>query len=147
MVSPTFCRTIDKLVETSLSLVLPSVLLLIHHSRIVIVILIHHCAVIPTFCSAIDTLVATSAQLVDQKFLIFKTFHVLYHHMEPRIWCLLQGPEIYLIFFLSNDMTAGEGGEHFINSSLPLPPASQYLDISRAITTESSPLHIGSSWT
>ena len=39
--------------------------------------------------------------------------------------------------------TAGEGGGHFFNSSLQLPPASQTL--TRAITTESSPLHIGSS--
>ena len=30
-------------------------------------------------------------------FFILKTFHVLYHHMETRSWCLMQGQEIYLI--------------------------------------------------
>ena len=38
---------------------------------------------------------------------------------------------IYIYFYLSrpftNHRTAGEGGEHFFNSSLPLPPASQTL--------------------
>ena len=38
--------------------------------------------------------------------------------------------------------TAGEGGGHFYNSSLPLHLLHRYLDISRAITAESSPLHI-----
>ena len=42
--------------------------------------------------------------------------------------------------------TAGEMGGHFFNSSPPLPPVSQTLDINQAITAESSPpLHIGSS--
>ena len=61
---------------------------------------------------------------------------------------------IYIFFYLgllsetiSNYKTAREGGGHFFNSSLPLPPASQTSDISRAITSESSPLHIVSSRT
>ena len=41
-----------------------------------------------------------------------------------------------------NDRTEGEGEGHFFNSTLALPPASQTLDISRAITAENSPLHI-----
>ena len=36
------------------------------------------------------------------------------------------------------------GGGHFFNSSLPLPPSSQTLEISQAYATESSPLHISS---
>ena len=48
----------------------------------------------------------------------------------------------------TNHRTAGEGGGHFFNSSLPLPPTSQTLThYSQAITAESSPLHKGSSWT
>ena len=61
---------------------------------------------------------------------------------------------IYIFFYLgllsqtiSNYKTAREGGGHFFNSSLPLPPALQTSDISRAITSESSPLHIVSSRT
>ena len=37
---------------------------------------------------------------------------------------------LYLVFFsrtFTNHMTPGEGGGHFFNSSLPLPPASQTL--------------------
>ena len=44
----------------------------------------------------------------------------------------------------SNHRTAGEGGGHFFNSSLPLSPASLS---SWVITAESSPLHIASSRT
>ena len=40
--------------------------------------------------------------------------------------------------------TAAEGGGYFFNSSLPLPAASQTIDISWAITEENSPLHITS---
>ena len=43
--------------------------------------------------------------------------------------------------------TAGEGGGYLFNSSLPLPPAYGHLDISQAITAESSPLHIAGSRT
>ena len=43
----------------------------------------------------------------------------------------------------TNHGTAGEGGGYFFNSSLPLSPTSQNLDISQAITAGSSPLHIG----
>ena len=58
----------------------------------------------------------------------------------------------YIFFFylgclsqpFTNHRTAGEGGGHFFNSSLPL---HRHLDISRAITAESSPLYIASSWT
>ena len=41
----------------------------------------------------------------------------------------------------TNHITAGEGGRHFFNSSPPLPPVHRHLDISWAITAESSPLH------
>ena len=44
----------------------------------------------------------------------------------------------------ANHRTAGEGGGHFFNSSLPLSPASLS---SWAITVESSPLHIASTRT
>ena len=51
--------------------------------------------------------------------------------------------------FSANHRTEGEGGGHFFNSSVQLHPLHRQLDISRAITAESSPLHIGSSrtWT
>ena len=42
----------------------------------------------------------------------------------------------------TNHRAAWERGGHFFNSSLPLPSASKHIDISRAITAESSPLHI-----
>ena len=62
---------------------------------------------------------------------------------------------VYIFFFylgflsrtFTNHRTAGEGGGHFFNSSLPLPPVHRHLDISRVITAESSPLHIASSRT
>ena len=45
---------------------------------------------------------------------------------------------------LMNRKTAGEGGGHFFNSSVPLPPVLHgHLDISWAINAENSPLHIG----
>ena len=54
----------------------------------------------------------------------------------------------FFFFFLSGQhRTTGEGGEYLFNSSVPLPPASQNLNISRAITAASSPLHIASSRT
>ena len=56
----------------------------------------------------------------------------------------------YLGFLLqpfTNHRTAGEGGGHFLNSSLRLHLLHRHLDISWVITAESSPLHIGSSWT
>ena len=64
-------------------------------------------------------------------------------------------PHIYIFFFylgfLSQTFTihgtAGEGGGYLFNSSLPLPPLHRHLDISRAITAESSPLHIAGSRT
>ena len=57
----------------------------------------------------------------------------------------------FLLRTFTNHRTAGEGGGHFFISSLPLPPKAllkryRYLDISQAITAESPPLHIGSSW-
>ena len=62
--SPTFCRTMDTLVETSVSLVLLSVLLLICAIQ-------EHCIVSFPSGNAIDTLVKTSASLVDLKCSIF----------------------------------------------------------------------------
>ena len=57
----------------------------------------------------------------------------------------------FCLVFLSRAFTihrtAGEGGAYLFNSFLPLPPASQTLDISRAITAESSPLRIAGSRT
>ena len=43
--------------------------------------------------------------------------------------------------------TAGKGRRYLFNSSLPLPSASQTLNINQAITAESSPLHIASNRT
>ena len=60
---------------------------------------------------------------------------------------------VFCLGFLSrpfmNHRTAEEGGGHFFNSSLPyhFHPLHRHLDINRAISAESSPLHIGSSWT
>ena len=55
---------------------------------------------------------------------------------EKKLWLLF----FFYLDFLSrpfkNNRTAGEGREHFFNSSLQLPPASQ-TDISRATTAES----------
>ena len=44
----------------------------------------------------------------------------------------------------TNHRTAGEGGGHFFNSSLHFHQLHRHLDISRAITAGSLPLHIGS---
>ena len=61
---------------------------------------------------------------------------------------------IYLIFYLgflsqifTNHRTAGEGGEHFLTPHYHFYPLHRKLGISRAITEESSPLHIASSRT
>ena len=43
--------------------------------------------------------------------------------------------------------TAKDGEGYLLNLSLPLPPASQILDISWAISAESSLLHMASNWT
>ena len=55
----------------------------------------------------------------------------------------------FVLGFLSRTFsiyrTAEEGERYLFNSSLPLPPAAQTLDISRVITAESLPLHIASS--
>ena len=58
-------------------------------------------------------------------------------------------------FFLSgfssrpsmNHRTAGVGGGHFLTPDYHFHPLHRHSDISRVITAESSPLHIGSSWT
>ena len=47
----------------------------------------------------------------------------------------------------TNHRTAGEEGRHFFNSSYHFPPLHRHLDISQAITAESSPLLIASSRT
>ena len=44
-------------------------------------------------------------------------------------------------------MTAEVGGGYLFNSSLTLSGSSEYLDISRAISADSSPMHIASSRT
>ena len=53
-------------------------------------------------------------------------------YFSDRYWCILQYDFFFYLGFLSriftNHRTAGEGEEHFFNSSLPLlPPASQTL--------------------
>ena len=59
---------------------------------------------------------------------------------------------LFYLGFLSQPFTnhrtaCSKGGGHFFNSSLPFYPLLRHLDISRAITAESSPLYIGTSWT
>ena len=56
----------------------------------------------------------------------------------------------YLGFLLqpsTNHRTAGEGGGHSLTPHYHFHPLPRHLDISRAITAGSSPLHIGSSQT
>ena len=58
---------------------------------------------------------------------------------------------IFYLGFLSRTVTihrtASEGGGYLFNYSLPIPPASQHLNISQAINAENSPQHIACSWT
>ena len=60
-----------------------------------------------------------------------------------------QGNFFFYLGFLSRIFTihgtAREGGGYLFNSSLPLPPVSRHLHISRTISAESSSLHIASS--
>ena len=61
-----------------------------------------------------------------------------------------KGSQFIWVFFHEHSQFTGkqEGRGYLFNSSLTLPPTSQLtLDISLAITTESSPLHIAISWT
>ena len=91
IISPTFCRTINTLVETSLALVLLPVLLLIHYSRKFFPqSYILQCY---RYNSQYQCVVSSSEM---REFFILKTFQVLYHHMETLSWCLVQGPDIYL---------------------------------------------------
>ena len=70
--------------------------------------------------------------------------------MKGTFLIFLNDVFFFYLGFLSrtftNHRTAGEERGHF-NSSLPLPPLHRHLEISRAITPESSPLHIASSQT
>ena len=93
-----------------------------------------------------------------QSFYIFLTFLlIIITLIVVSIYCYLikyrVKKNIYCHFFLGflsrtfvSHRTAGEGGGHLFNSSLPLPAASD-TDINRVITAESSPLHIASSQT
>ena len=86
------------------------------------------------------------------KIRVLKSFAIYCKQVFFCEYCkIFKNTVFFCLGFLSrpftNYRTTGEGGGHFINSSLPLPPASQVLHISRAITAESSPLHIGSSQT
>ena len=80
-------------------------------------------------------------------------FRLLLKHVSDHLSVLFQFVWLHIFFFylgflsraFTNHRTTREGGGYFFNSSLPLPPASQTLDISWAITAESSPLHIASS--
>ena len=74
----------------------------------------------------------------NQIFGFSKTFILFYF-----ILFFYQG---FLSQTLTTHRTAGEGRGYLFNSSRPLPPAS-HLDINRAITTESSPMHIAGSRT
>ena len=87
-------------------------------------------------------------------------FIVIYNHILHytfSFWTSYFSFYFVLFFFylsflsqpFTNHRTAGEMGVHFFNSSPPLSPASQTRGhyISRAITAENSPLHIGSSRT
>ena len=91
VLAPTLCRASDKLAETSVSLVLLSVLLLIYHPRGL-------CRQFYIFqyyrYTSQDQCVVSTSEMWE--FFIFHTFHVLFHHMEAHS-CLLQGLEIYLI--------------------------------------------------
>ena len=53
----------------------------------------------------------------------------------------------YLGCFFHNHRTAGEGGGISLTPHYRFHPLHRHLDISQAITAESSPLHIASSWT
>ena len=78
--------------------------------------------------------------------------HVLFFNVYESMNFNRLNLDFFYLCFLSqrftNHRTAREGGGHFFNSSLPLPPAlHRNLDISRTITADSSPLHIVSSRT
>ena len=55
--------------------------------------------------------------------------------LHNKAFVIASNPEFFVFFFylgflsrpFTNHRTAGEGGGHFFNSSLPLPPASQTL--------------------
>ena len=87
--SSTFCRTIDTLVETSVSLVLLPVLQLIHYSK-----KFYPQPQCYRYNSQYQCVVSSSEM---RELFILKTFHVLYHHAETLSWCLVQGPDINLI--------------------------------------------------
>ena len=85
-------------------------------------------------------------------------FRKIFNAISPfTIAFLRETSEFFFSFYVGflsrtfkNHRTAEEGRGYFINSSLPLPYFHQlhrHLDNSRAITAESSPLHVASSWT
>ena len=83
-------------------------------------------------------------------------FKIYIHDSSPStdsISIFFSNPNFFFFYlgFLSRTFmihgTAGEGGGYLFNSSLPLPSLHRHLDISWAITAESSPLHIVSSRT
>ena len=75
-------------------------------------------------------------------------FVVNFEHISLLFLVFLFFPCLFNVGFISqtlkNHSTAGEGEGHFINSSLKIPPVSQTLRHSRAITAKSSLLHIAS---
>ena len=100
IISPTFYRTIDTLVETSVPLVLLSVLLLMHHSRTLCCwFYILQCY---RYTSHHQCVVSGSEM---QKFFIFKTFHVIYQRMEPRSWCLVFYFILFILFIIFLKLT------------------------------------------
>ena len=69
---------------------------------------------------------------------------VILHYTERRNQDFFLFYEDFLSRTLMNHRTAGEGGAHFINSSLPFPPASQTLrhqpcDYCRELTSVHNP--------
>ena len=113
---------------------------------------------VPTFW-VIETLITICSNLFLNKPLQLRKYNTIQFFLKslkfgiPMACHVFQEKITWIFFFYSgflsrpftNHRTAGEGCGHFFNSSVPLPPAS--LDISRAITADNSPQHIGSSRT
>ena len=78
----------------------------------------------------------------------WNTNHQLVSNIDVEKTCFFNVNVSIWVFFLSRKFTihrtSGEGGGYLFNSSLPLPLLHRNLDISRAVTAESSPLHISS---
>ena len=83
IVSPTFCRNIDTIVKTSVSLVLLSVVLSIHHSYV----LQYYRYTSQDSASLVLLVVGGRCRAIGsemRQLFIIKTLHILYHHMKPQ---------------------------------------------------------------